>query len=94
VSRLDVTLAGTPAYRSDLTMGYPESDHGSAVLDGAGVVGSLLLVDAARPWPSAAVHDGLAALPLAGPGVTVTATARDAVILARRLDLGEVRAGY
>jgi urease accessory protein len=75
-------------------MGHPETDHSSAVLDGAGAVGSVLLVDAARPRPPAAVHDGLAVLPLAGPGVAVTATARDAVILARRLDLGEERAGY
>jgi urease accessory protein len=93
-SRLDVTVAGVPAYRGELTMGHPETDHSSAVLDGAGAVGSVLLVDAARPPPSAAVHDGLAVLPLAGPGAAVTATARDAMILARRLDLGEERAGY
>jgi urease accessory protein len=93
-SRLDVTVAGVPAYRGELTMGHPETDHSSAVLGGAGAVGSVLLVDAARPPPSVAVHDGLAVLPLAGPGAAVTATARDAMILARRLDLGEEHAGY
>ncbi len=44
--------------------------------------------------PPAAVHGGLAVLPLAGPGSAATATAADAVILARRLDLGEECAGY
>ncbi len=94
VSRLDVTEAGMPAYRGELTVGHPETDHSSVVLDGAGAVGSVLLVDASRPPPPAAVHDGLAVLPLAGPGAAVTAIARDAVILARRLDLGEEHAGY
>jgi hypothetical protein len=51
-------------------------------------------MDASRPRPPAAVHDGLAVLPLAGPGAAVTAIARDAVTLARRLDLGEERARY
>ncbi|HEX9353335.1 MAG TPA: urease accessory protein UreD [Streptosporangiaceae bacterium] len=94
VSRLDVTLDGAPAYRGELNVGHPPTDHSGAVLDDAGAVGSVLLVDAARARPPAAVHDGLAVLPLAVPGAAVTATARDAVILARRLDLGEERAGY
>lgn len=93
-SRLDITVAGVAAYRGELTVGHPETDHSSAVLDGAGAVGSVLLVDASRPRPPAAVCDGLAVLPLAGPGAAVTALARDAVILARRLNLGEKRAGY
>jgi len=93
-SRLDVTLTGTAAYRGELAVGGPQTDRSSAVLDGAGAAGSVLLIDAARPRPPAAVHEGLAVLPLAGPGAAVTATAPDAVILARRLDLGEERAGY
>lgn len=94
VSRLDVTLAGVPAYRGELTTGGPRTDLSSAVLGGAGAVGSVLLVDPARPGPAAAVRDGLAVLPLASPGVAVTATAPDAATLARRLDLGEELAGY
>jgi hypothetical protein len=43
-------------------------------------------MDASPPRPPAAVHEGLA-VPLAGPGAAVTAIARDAVILARRLDI-------
>ena len=93
-SRLDVTLAGAAAYRGELAVGGRQTDRSSAVLGGAGAVGSVLLVDAARPRPPAAVHDGLAVLPLAGPGAAVTATAPDAVIMARRLDLGEEHAGY
>ncbi len=94
VSRLDISLAGAPAYRGEITVGAPQTDRSSAVLDGAGAVGSVLLVDASRPRPPATVHHGLAVLPLARPGAAVTATARDAVILARRLDLGEEHAGY
>jgi len=93
-SRLDVTLAGLPAYRGELTAGAPQTDRSSAVLDGAGAVGSVLLVDGTRPRPPAAVHEGLAVLPLAGPGTAVTATAPDAATLARRLDRGEELAGY
>ena len=94
VSRLDVTLAGVPAYRGELTVGGPQTDHSSAVLDGAGAVGSVLLVDASHPRPKASVHDGLAVLPLAGRGAAVTATGPDAAVLARRLDHGEKLAGY
>jgi hypothetical protein len=50
------------------------------------------VVDAARPQPPAAVHVGLAVLPLAAPHAA--ATAPDAVMLACRLDLGEEHAGY
>ena len=93
-SRLDVTVAGIAAYRGELIAGRPQTDSSSAVLGGAGAVGSVVLVDARRPGPPAAVRDGLAVLPLAGPGTAVTATAPDAVTLARRLDLGEDLSGY
>lgn len=93
-SRLDVALTGTAAYRGELAVGGPQTDHSSAVLDGAGAAGSVLLIDAARPRPPAAVREGLAVLPLAAPGAAVTATAPDAAILARRLGLGEECAGY
>jgi urease accessory protein len=93
-SRLDVTLAGTAAYRGELAVGGPQTDHSSAVLDGAGAAGSVLHIDAGQPRPPAAVRDGLAVLPLAAPGAVVTATAADAATLARRLGRGEELAGY
>jgi urease accessory protein len=92
-SRLDVTLGGSPVYRGELTVGEPATDASSAVLAGAGAAGGVLLIDAERTWAQAAVGDGLAVLPLAGPGVAVTATAPDAATLARRLDQGEQLAG-
>jgi urease accessory protein len=94
VSRLDVTLAGLPLYRGELTVGGPATDASSAVLDSAGAVGSVIVVDARRAQPRPAVADGLAVLPLAGPGTAVSATAPDAATLARRLDRGEELAGY
>jgi urease accessory protein len=61
--------------------------HGPAVLGGARAVGSLLV---AAPGPDGLgyapmVEDGVALLPLAGPGVLVSALADDAVTLRRRL---------
>lgn len=88
-SRLDVTLAGTPVYRGELTVGDPYTDNSSAGLEGAAAVGSVVLIAAERAGTPAAVRDGLVVLPLAGPGVAVTATAPDAASLAGRLDLGE-----
>ena len=94
VSRLDVSIAGAALYRGELAVGCPDTDRSSAVLDGAGAVGSVLLVDAARAQPPPDVQDGLAVLPLAGPGCAVTAVAPDAARLASRLDRGEQVAGY
>lgn len=94
VSRLDVLLAGTALYRGELTVGCRDTDRSSAVLDGAGAVGSVVLADAARSQPPPEVLDGLAVLPLAGPGCAVSAVAPDAARLASRLDRGEQLAGY
>ena len=94
VSRLDVSMAGVALYRGELAVGCPDTDRSSAVLDGAGAVGSVLLVNAARAQPSAEVQDGLAILPLPGPGTAVSALAPDAARLASRLDRGERLAGY
>jgi urease accessory protein len=94
VSRLDVTLAGLALYRGELAVGRPWADTSSAVLNGARAVGSVLLVGAARGKPAAHAGDGLAVLPLAGPGTVVSATAPDAATLARRLDRGERLAGH
>jgi urease accessory protein len=92
-SRLDVTLAGAALYRGELVVGRPWADTSSAVLDGAGAAGSVLLAGAARARSAAHAGDGLAVLPLAGPGTMVSATAPDAATLARRLDEGERLAG-
>lgn len=92
-SRLDVTLAGAALYRGELVVGRPWADTSSAVLDGAGAAGSVLLAGAARARSAAHAADGLAVLPLAGPGTMVSATAPDAATLARRLDEGERLAG-
>ena len=94
VSRLDVSMAGSALYRGELAVGCPDTDRSSAVLDGAGAVGSVLLVDAARAQPPPDVRDGLAILPLAGPGSAVSAVAPDAARLASRLDRGERIVGY
>jgi urease accessory protein len=94
VSRLDVTLAGAPLYRGELAAGRPVTDASSAVLAGARAAGSVVLVDAARPQPPAGAGDGLAVLPLAGPGTVVSATAPDAITLTAHLDRGEELAGY
>jgi urease accessory protein len=93
-SRLDVTLAGGPVYRGELTVGCPGTDASSAVLGGARAAGTVLLVAERQPQPPAAAGDGLAVLLFALPGTAVSATAADAVTLARRLDEGERRAGY
>jgi hypothetical protein len=54
----------------------------------------MLLADASPARPPAAARGGLAVLPPAGPGAAVTAIARDAMIVASRLDLDEERPGY
>jgi urease accessory protein len=84
-----VTLAGAALYRGELVVGRPWADTSSAVLAGAGAAGSVLLAGAARARSAAYAGDGLAVLPLAGPGTMVSATAPDAATLARRLDDGE-----
>jgi hypothetical protein len=54
----------------------------------------VIRADARRPPPAPEATDGLAVLPLAGPGTAVSATAADAATLAHRLDRGEELAGY
>jgi urease accessory protein len=89
--RADVRRASSssPLLRQELAL-TPDAPGlaGPAVLGGARAVGSLLI---AGPGPaglgaSATVTGGVAVLPLAGPGVLVTALADDAVTLRRRLE--------
>ena len=93
-SRASVDVDGTPLLRHELALG-PEhpAAGGPAVTAGARAVGSVLLVGApwAAPYPSTVLGPTAAVLPLAGPGVLVTALAADASGLRRQLDRGMER---
>ncbi|WP_235206329.1 urease accessory protein UreD [Actinomadura welshii] len=90
-SRIDVTLDGVPLLRHELPLPDPAFYTSSAVLGDARCTGDVLLVgpDLAR---DAYAADGLAVMPLAGPGVLVTALAPDSAILRQRLVQGEKHA--
>jgi urease accessory protein len=93
-SRFDATIGGRPLLRQEFVVGDPEIDHSPAVFGDARCVGSILLAgrdqEAKR---EAVIGEGWAALPLAGPGLLVTALAADAIELRHRLELGE-RSGH
>jgi urease accessory protein len=98
-TELRVTYAGRPLLRHSLTVsGTDLASLGPAVLAGRRAAGTLLVVSEAgagrdeqpaavpateRPAPRAMPE--VAVMPLAGPGVLVTALARDAVSLRRHL---------
>ncbi|MFI6477440.1 urease accessory protein UreD [Nonomuraea sp. NPDC050663] len=88
VTRFDATVDGRPLLRQELDLGMGPSSP--AVLGGARCVGSVLTTQACE----GAVADGVAVMPLAGPGTLVQALAADAVELRERLDWGaaQVRA--
>jgi urease accessory protein len=88
VSRLDASAGGVPLLRHELRV--DEDAASTAVLGDATAVGAVLLT-AERAEPYA--DEGLAVLPLAGPGVLVTALAHDAVRLRERLERGQAAAG-
>jgi urease accessory protein len=85
VSRFDVTSGGLPLLRHELRV---DSDAPStAVLGDAKAVGTVLLAGTdllTEPYAT----EGLAVLPLAGPGVLVTALAADTVRLRHLLRQG------
>jgi len=91
---LQVSYEGRPLLRQSLSIsGTDPASLGPAVLAGHRAAGTLLRVNEpetagipARATPEVAV------MPLAGPGVLVTALARDAVTLRRRLDGTEAAA--
>ncbi|WP_067479714.1 urease accessory protein UreD [Actinomadura hibisca] len=87
-SRFDVTIDGVPLLRHELRLDDPAVYGSRAVLGDARAAGSVLL---AGPGLTREPHtaDGLAVLPLAGPGVLVTALAADSATLRRRLARGE-----
>ncbi|GLW97895.1 urease accessory protein UreD [Microtetraspora sp. NBRC 16547] len=107
-SRFDAVVDGSPLLRQELVVGDPATDGSPAVYGTARCVGSTLITGygatgsggdaAARREPSehaarrAMLGDGCAVLPLAGPGVLVSALADDAVQLRVRLEWGEALA--
>ncbi|MQY02660.1 urease accessory protein UreD [Actinomadura macrotermitis] len=84
--RFDVTVDGVALLRHELRIA--DRYAGPAVLGDAGAAGSVLLAGPGlgrEPYAAA----GLAVLPLAGPGVLITAVAADSAGLRRLLDEGE-----
>ncbi|MEU5881499.1 urease accessory protein UreD [Spirillospora sp. NPDC047279] len=86
--RFDVTLGGVPLLRHELRLTDPSTFGSRAVLGDAKAAGSVLLV-APGLTRTPYTAEGLAVLPLAGPGVLVTAVAADSAALRRRLARGE-----
>lgn len=89
VSRFDVTVGPSPLLRHELRV--DDDATSTAVLGDAGAVGSLLLAGGGLTREPR-TGDGLAVLPLAGPGVLVTALAPDTVRLRDRLEHGRAAA--
>ena len=93
-SVLRVDYAGRPLLRQALEVsGTDPAFLGPAVLAGHRAVGNLLRVSAEtgtgplpRSVPGSKASPEVAVMPLAGPGVLLTALAHDAVTLRRRLD--------
>jgi urease accessory protein len=88
---LRVDYAGRPLLRQELEVnGTDDASLGPAVLAGHRAVGTVLHVNRSSDEPSERLTatSEVAALPLAGPGVLVTAVARDAVALRQRLTSG------
>ncbi|XVQ13460.1 urease accessory protein UreD [Spirillospora sp. CA-255316] len=87
-SRFDVTAGGVPLLRHELRLDDPAVHGSRAVLAGARAVGSVLLAGPGLTG-TPRTGEGWAVLPLAGPGVLVTAVAPDSAALRRRLRAGE-----
>jgi urease accessory protein len=86
-SRCDVVLDDVPLLRHELRLDGSGRYASRAVLAGAGAVGTVV-VTGPDLVKEPHTEDDLAVLPLAGPGVLVSATATDASVLRRRLDAG------
>ncbi|MFG2078407.1 urease accessory protein UreD [Nonomuraea maritima] len=86
LARFDATLDGLPLLRQEFTAGDPALDSSPALYGTARCIGTTFLTaHAAEPY----VAEGLAVLPLSGPGTLVTALAADAVELRALLEQGE-----
>lgn len=89
---LRVDYAGRPLLRQSLEVcGEDEASMGPAVLAGHRAVGTLVRAGPAREAGSGGCMPGVAVMPLAGPGVLVTALADDAVTLRKRLEAASGR---
>jgi urease accessory protein len=87
--RLDVTYGGLPLLRHELRLDDPGTFGSGAVLGTARAVGTVLLAGPGHGAAGPVAAEGLVVMPLAGPGVLVSATAEDAAVLRRRLCQGE-----
>jgi urease accessory protein len=87
-SRLDLTLDGRPLLRHELRLDGEGTYASRAVLGAAAAVGTVVLAGPGLVDEPYADDDELAVLPLAGPGVLVSATAATATALRRRLERG------
>ncbi|WP_228011155.1 urease accessory protein UreD [Nonomuraea phyllanthi] len=85
-ARFDATRDGRPLLRQEFTVGDPALDSSPAVYGAARCVGTTFLT---TPVKEPVVAEGVAVLPLAGPGTLVSALAADAVELRSRLEWGE-----
>ncbi|MFG1702438.1 urease accessory protein UreD [Nonomuraea sp. M3C6] len=85
-ARFDATCDGLPLLRQEFTIGDPALDTSPAVYGAARCVGTTFLT---TPAKEPLVAEGVAVLPLAGPGTLVSALAADAVQLRSRLEWGE-----
>jgi urease accessory protein len=89
---LSVDVGGRPLLRQTFALGGEDPvARGSGVTAGHRAVGSVLVAEPGLDGLVATADDGVAVLPLAGPGVLVTALAQDSATLARRLDAGLAR---
>lgn len=88
VSRIDVTVAGTPLLRHELRLDEPDTYSAAPVLGSARAAGSVVLAGPGLA-STASAEEGLAVLPLERTGVLVSAIAPDALRLRRRLTRGE-----
>jgi urease accessory protein len=85
-SSLRADYAGRPLLRQALEVsGTDQASLGSAVLAGHRAAGTLLRVNPAGADTAAQRDPWVAVMPLAGPGILVTALAHDAVTLRKRL---------
>jgi urease accessory protein len=91
VSRYDVTVDGIPLLRHELRLDEPAAYRSQAVLGTAKAAGSVLLAGPGLAREAVA-EEGLVVLPLAGPGVLVSALAADSATLGRLLRRGERQA--
>lgn len=84
--RTRVDVAAAALLRSDLALGPDPVTAGPAVLGAARAYGSELCAGPGTAGCAAWTDDGVVVLPLAGPGVVVTALGDDLPDVRRRLD--------